>query len=154
MTWDRFEALAAILYERQGRNVMITPRTGDEGIDVLAGRQNQLEVIQCKHTGSDATIDADVIAELLQTFDGFRSRRLRMMRGCNIQPVVVTNGKLTKRALAEARQRDVTIVDTGTIAQLLKRFPCTAAEIEVMNLTRIRTMAALAAKLDALITPS
>jgi hypothetical protein len=151
MTWDRFEALVAILFERQRKNVIITLRTGDEGIDVLAGSPQRLEVIQCKHTACQAAVDADVIAELSQTFDGFRLRRLRTFRGCTIQPVLVTNGQLTRQARTEANRRDIAILDTAKLAELLKKFPCTAAEVEVMNMTRLRSMTELGTRLAKII---
>ena len=36
LSWDRFEALAAVLAKREGSRVILTPRTADEGIDIVS----------------------------------------------------------------------------------------------------------------------
>lgn len=56
LSWQMFEALIAVLYERDSERVILTPHSADHGSDVVAlgwgaGRENVL--IQCKFTKSD-----------------------------------------------------------------------------------------------------
>ena len=69
LTWDRFEALVALLEERSGAQVLLTPKSGDGGIDVVAVRDGQLRLIQCKHTQWSASVDENVIPGILSAFD-------------------------------------------------------------------------------------
>ena len=141
LSWDRFEALGAVLAKLEGGRVILTPRTVDEGIDIVSFTSGVFELIQCKHTQSEAQIDADVIAELLQATDGYRLRRLREFRLLGgIRPVLITNGRLSKRARTEARDRDIRVVDLSALAQRLERFPCTRGDLEAMNSRRISSM--------------
>jgi superfamily II DNA or RNA helicase len=55
-SWQMFEALIAVLYERESERVILTPQSADHGSDVVAlgwgsGRENVL--IQCKFTKND-----------------------------------------------------------------------------------------------------
>ena len=45
-----FEAYIGALYEQQGFEVRITPRSGDKGIDVIAIKDGSYYAIQCKHS--------------------------------------------------------------------------------------------------------
>ncbi len=64
LPWDRFEALVAVLEEKLGSRVLLTPGRGDDKADVLALRGNELRLIQCKHTTWGASIDAGWLADL------------------------------------------------------------------------------------------
>jgi Holliday junction resolvase len=141
LQWDRFEALAAFLQERNGATVILTPRAGDEGVDVISFRRGEFCLVQCKHTRSDSQIDADTIAELLQAIDGYRLRHLRKYRGvCRMRPVLFTNARLSKQMAGVAKQKDITVLDAKEINNLLQRFPCTASDIERMNSRRLLSM--------------
>src|SRR5262245_53146224 len=73
---EHFEALIAALEERHGARVLLTPHTADGGIDVIAVQPQALRLIQCKHTSGDTPVGADVIAEVVAAFDGYRARWL------------------------------------------------------------------------------
>jgi SNF2 family DNA or RNA helicase len=153
LSWDRFEALAAVLAKREGGRVILTPRCADEGIDVVSFASGTFELMQCKHTQTGAQIDADVIAEVLQATDGYRLRRLKEFRRvANIRPVLVTNGRLTRRARAEANDRDIKVVELADLSQRLERFPCTRGDLEAMNSRRISSMSDFRAAVLQIIT--
>ena len=61
MSWERFEALAALLEKKEGRQVILTPKSGDGEIDILAFVGREVRLIQCKHTLWDAQVDHDSI---------------------------------------------------------------------------------------------
>jgi HJR/Mrr/RecB family endonuclease len=154
LEWDRFEALAALLVQRTGAAVILTPRAGDEGVDVISFRDREFGLFQCKHTRSDALIDVDAIAELLQAADGYRLRHLRQYRGtCRMRPMLFTNARLSKQAVTEAKQKDIKILDSKEISDLLRSFPCTVSEIEGMNSRRLLSMQQLHSAIAGLVGP-
>jgi HJR/Mrr/RecB family endonuclease len=149
--FDRFEAMVALIEEKRGARVILTPLSGDDGIDVVAIHEREVRLIQCKHTLWEASVDADVIAEVISAFDGYRARRLRALSArATLWPVLVTNGELTRRARREARARDIELVDGGDLWKLLDATPCTAAEVEAMAARRLASMRDVQAAIDSM----
>lgn len=55
-SWQMFEALIAVLYERESERVILTPQSADHGSDVVAlgwGPKRENVLIQCKFTKND-----------------------------------------------------------------------------------------------------
>ncbi len=151
LTWDRFEALVALLEERSGARVLLTPKSGDGGIDVVAVRNGQLRLIQCKHTQWSASVDENVILEMLSAFDAYRSISAATARGGICRPVLVTNGLPTKTARGQAKERDVDIISCKELVQLLRSIPCTFADIELMERRRLSSLAAVRSELQQMV---
>jgi restriction endonuclease Mrr len=127
----------------------LTPLSGDDGIDVIAIHEREIRLIQCKHTLWDASTDADVIAEVICAFDGYRARRLRPFSGQTaLRPILVTNGDLTRQARGEGQARGIQLVDGAELWQLLDATPCTAAEVEAMAARRLASMRDVQAAID------
>lgn len=56
LSWQMFEALIAVLYERESERVILTTHSADHGADVIAlgwGAHKENVLIQCKHTKND-----------------------------------------------------------------------------------------------------
>jgi len=141
LTPDRFEALIAVLEERQGARVLLTPLAGDGGIDVIAVREREVRLIQCKHTLWDASVDADAVAEVIQAFDGYRARWLRSHgKIYALHPMLVTNGRFTTMAQDAARARDIHLLSANDLWRILDATPCTPADIEFMEGRRLASM--------------
>lgn len=141
LTWERFEALVAVLEERRGARVLLTPRAGDGGIDVIAVHEREIRLIQCKHTIWGVSVDANVLAEVIDASDGYRARYLPILPPTlALSSVLVTNGTFTSAARAEAGSRDVRLVPNAELWQLIEATPCTYAEIEAMNARRLASM--------------
>ena len=69
--------------------------------------------------------DVDVIAEIIQAFDGYRAKRFRAFHGrSTLRATPVTNGKPTARAKREANERDVRIHGGDDLLRLLAAYPC------------------------------
>lgn len=152
LTWDRFEALTAALWQRQGARVILTPKSGDEGVDVIAVRDRTVELLQCKHTLWDAAVDADAIAELIQAFDGYRAKRFRGSSDrLTLRGTLVTNGKLTAHAKQVAQERDIRVYDGDQLLRLLTTHPCTVAEVEAVHGQRLASMRDVQAKITILL---
>lgn len=140
---------------RRGARVFLTPRAGDGGIDVIAVREREIHLIQCKHTLWDANVDANVIAEVISAFDGYRARFLKALpRAFAFCPVLVTNGSFTARARAEVRGRDVQLVANTDLWQLLNETPCTLGDIEAMEGRRLASLRDVQVAIECLVRSS
>jgi HJR/Mrr/RecB family endonuclease len=141
LPWERFEALIALLEEKRGGRVVLTPRAGDDKADVLSVAGSQIRLVQCKHSLWDASVDADALAEVIGAMEIYRARYIRgLPRALTLRPVVVTNGVFTTGARAEARSRDVELVGSNDLCLLLEEMPCTPAEVEAMEERRLASM--------------
>jgi hypothetical protein len=69
----RFEELVAELYERQGFHTVLTPQSGDGGVDVYVVRHDELgsslSVVQCKHHAARRRIGPNLVRELRGTVE-------------------------------------------------------------------------------------
>jgi hypothetical protein len=123
------------------------------GIDVVAVRDGQLRLIQCKHTQWSARVNEDVILEMLSAFDAYRSMLIATARSGVCRPVLVTNGLPTKLARGQAKERDVDIISCQELAELLRSIPCTLADIELMEQRRLSSLAAVRSELQQMGVP-
>ena len=137
---DRFEALVAMTEEKQGGDVILTPVGHDEGIDVVAVRHKEIRLVQCKHTSWGGSIDADVVAELLEGVANYRLRLRHALSGRVIRLVLSTNGKLTRRARQSADQNGVQFIEGSELTRTLSSTPCSAGEVEAMEHRRLSSM--------------
>jgi len=148
LPWDRFEALIALVEGKKGYNVVLTPRSGDYGIDVISKEGCQVFLIQCKHTIWDSNIDADVVSEMLHAFDTYRGKWLRDMGATVLlKPILVTNGKCTNSLIGQAMMHDMDIVSGDKLWHLIRENPCTLAEVEMMENHRKTNMKEVQAEL-------
>ena len=153
LPWDRFEALVALLEEKRGSKTLLTPRAGDDKADVLAVADKQLRIVQCKHSLWEASLDSDVLSEVIGAMEIYRARYLRgLPRDVNVQPVVVTNGAFTHGARDAAQPRDVELVGGPELWSLLEETPCTPAEVEAMEARRLASMGDVQAAIKSLVS--
>jgi len=146
LSWDRFEAFVAVLEEKRGARVILTPRGGDDKADVIAIRENRIRLIQCKHSVLSGYIDADVVAEIIGAMELYRVRHLRdVPASMSLFPVIVCNSAFTSMARRESLDRDVELIGDPELRNLLKQTPCTRAELEVMENRRVESMKELQA---------
>jgi SNF2 family DNA or RNA helicase len=141
LPWDRFESLIALIEQKRGRKVILTPRSGDYGIDVISILGTEVKLIQCKHTCWDANVDIDVVVETINAFDSYRGRWLHgIANRMNLKALLITNGKYTRAAKSHASVSDVQILSDNDLWPLLEDKPCTLGEIEVMENRRMASM--------------
>jgi restriction endonuclease Mrr len=141
LTWNQFEALIAVIEERQGSRAILTPLSGDGGIDVIGIREREIRLVQCKHTLWEESVNADVLAEVMQAFEGYRARWVRPRAATFVlRAVLATNGRFTSKTRAEARGRDIELVDDADLDRLLAAIPCTPGDIEAMEGRRLASM--------------
>jgi len=150
LPWDRFEALVAALLAKDGIDVILTPKAGDEGVDVIGLKYPTVELVQCKHTLWGASVDADTVAEVIQAFDGYRARRFReLARSVVFRMTLVTNGSLTSGCFRAAKERDISVIAGRDLLQRLAAQPCTAADVEEMQNRRLASMRDVQARIAA-----
>jgi len=153
LSWDRFEALIALLEEKRGNRVVLTPRAGDDKADVLAVGHKQVRIVQCKHSLWDAALDADVLAEVVGAIDLYRTKYLKdLPQTLALRPIIVTNGVFTRTARTAARGRDVELVGDPELSKLLEETPCTPAEVEAMEARRLASMRDVQVAIKSLIS--
>lgn len=154
LPWDRFEALIALLEQKRGAQVILTPRGGDDKADVLAVRGSQVRLIQCKHSQWSAYVEADIVAEIMGAMDLYRVRHLQNLPSRVIVfPVIVSNGTFTSMARSEAGNRDVELIGDLDLWELLNATPCTRAEVEVVEDCRLASMKDVQVALKQFVSP-
>ncbi|MBI5018455.1 MAG: restriction endonuclease [Deltaproteobacteria bacterium] len=147
MTWDRFEALAALLEQKEGRDVILTPGSGDQGMDVLSLKDRGVRVIQCKHSSFSAELEEDVLEEMVSAFDGYRARYFAgSMLALNT--VLFTNGVFSRKAKEVARRKSMKLVGGVELKSLLERYPVTLAQVEAAEGCRCSSMRDVARKIE------
>jgi len=147
LPWDRFESLVALLEQKAGRETIVTPSSGDQGIDVLSRQDNNVRIIQCKHSSFAAEIEEEVLGEVLCAFDGYRTRYFAgSMLGMNA--VLVTNGKIPERVQKMAREHGITLICGYNFEKLLSKYPCTLAEVELTEEFRCRSIREVANRIE------
>lgn len=138
LPWDKFEAVIALLESKRGRKTILTPLSGDQGVDVLSWQNKEVRLIQCKHTSFGRDIDEDSIGEILSAFDGYRGRHLADID--QWQTVIATNGKFTEKTKMAARDSGVKLLGPRELDALLAKYPITFAEIEAAERKRCKTI--------------
>jgi hypothetical protein len=138
---EHFEALVAALETQHGAHALLTPYAADGGIDVIAVQSLAIRLIQCKHTQGDTPVEADVIAEVVAAFDGYRGHWLATLAPTrSLRPVIVTNGEFTRRAQKAAAERGIELIAARRLWHLLAASPCTLTDVLVMEDRRLASM--------------
>ena len=141
LPWDRFEALIALLEQKRGAEVVLTPRGGDDKADVIAIKGKHVRVIQCKHSAWSSHVEADVVAEVIGAIDLYRMRHLRSLPAhMSLFPVIVSNGTFTSTARRQALECDVELIGDLELWKLLSQTPCTRGELEAIENRRAESM--------------
>ena len=139
LTCDRFESLIALLEQKDGIKVIVTPKSGDMGIDVVSLGGRQARLIQCKHKRYEGELDCAVISEVINAFDTYRSRFFSGTQ-YNLKPVLATNGRITSVVAGLCRQHEIEVINGAALSSLLDNRHCTHADIEFMEVTRLPSM--------------
>jgi superfamily II DNA or RNA helicase len=138
---EHFEALVAALEAQHGAHVLLTPYAADGGIDVIAIQSRVIRLVQCKHTLWDTHVEADVIAEVVAAFDGYRARWLApLVSTHSLRPVIVTNGEFTRQAQKAAAERGIELIAARQLWRLLVTSPCTLTDVLALAGRRLVSM--------------
>ncbi|HTR24877.1 MAG TPA: SNF2-related protein [Terriglobales bacterium] len=138
LTWDRFESLVALVENKYGRKVWLSPKCGDGGIDVISQFGSQVRLIQCKHSQWTNAVEQQVLEELIASCDAFRASL--QVSGFTFKPVLITNSSVPRSAKEFGFRRDIEVVAIDSFRSYLGDMKCTRAEVEVMERQRYSTL--------------
>lgn len=115
LSWREFELMVGEAYRRNGYQVIETPEGPDGGVDLVARKDGEKYLIQCKHWQS-RKVDVKIVREMLGV----------LSRSGAAGGVIVTTGELTTAARSEAEGQALELIDGNGLQKLL-------AEIEVIS---------------------
>ncbi len=128
MDWRLFEGLAAALWAKQGfTNVYCTPRSGDNGVDVVALKGNEGVLIQTKSSGIDGYKHGwDTVKEVIAGHAYYQRRH----PGVTFQLVGLSNQYFNSHAYENANLNGVMLIGQDELSNLLQRFSVKLADVE------------------------
>ncbi len=128
-----FEAFTAVLFQKMGYTVDLTPFANDKGADVVAQRTEKNLIIQAKQ--STSKLKNDAIQEIV-TARKYYSTIYNII----FDLAVITNCYLGESALLLAESNQVQIFDRNRLIELLDEYEITILDInsaEAQRLTKI-----------------
>ncbi|MDF3981719.1 SNF2-related protein [Luteibacter sp. PPL201] len=135
MDGDSFEVLCRILWEKNGFRAEVTSkRGGDGGIDVVAIKGREGELLQCKSSKA-AELGWDAIKEVSAGAARYQAR----FRGTRFRKVAVTNQGFTRGAVEQAAANRVELVTRHQLEGLLGSHPITNYEFDEALLQGVGT---------------
>ncbi|TAM24356.1 MAG: helicase SNF2 [Candidimonas sp.] len=115
MDGDAFEVFCCLMWSKRGFQASITPkRGGDGGIDVVALKGRDGELLQCKSSKS-AKIGWDAVKEVTAGAACYQSR----FHGTRFRRLAVTNQSFTPSACGQAVANQVELIERPRLEELL-----------------------------------
>ncbi len=108
-TGEDFEQYIATLLSNAGFNIKNTPRSGDQGVDLIASKGSYTFVIQCKYFSKP--VGNKAVQEIIAG---------KVYYNCP-NGVVVTNNNYTASARKLASNADIILTYDGTIVEILNK---------------------------------
>lgn len=120
-----FEVFCSVLWYKQGYLASPTAKAGgDGGIDVVALKGRDGELLQCK-----SSIKADIGWDAIKEVTAGAARYQTRYTGTRMTKVAVTNQRFTSGALIQAEANQVRLVMRGDLENLLGAYPTTDHEL-------------------------
>ncbi len=111
-----FEVLCCLIWNKMGYQSFVTPkRRGDGGVDVVAIKRREGELLQCK-SSIKVEIGWDAIKEVAAGAARYQAR----FAGTRFRKLAVTNQTFTSGAIAQADANNVELVTRQQLAELLE----------------------------------
>ena len=127
MDWRYFECLANVLWSKRGYRCYQTPSSSDNGVDVVALRDNSGALVQAKTSGTDgASLSWDAVKEVV-TGAAFYQRR---HPGVDFAKVCITNQFFNVQAHENAALNSVQLLEQTHLTEMLEQHTVTMGEIE------------------------
>jgi SNF2 family DNA or RNA helicase/HJR/Mrr/RecB family endonuclease len=121
-----FEVLCQLVWSKQGFQATLTPKKGgDGGIDVIAFKGRDGELLQCKSSINEG-IGWDAIKEVTAGAARYRAK----FAGTRFKKVAVTNQWFNDNALSQAEANQVGLIQRKELEELLSRHPITNHEFD------------------------
>lgn len=121
-----FEVFCCLLWQKRGFQAFLTPkRGGDGGVDVVALRGSEGELLQCK-SSVNAKIGWDAIKDVSTGAAQYQAR----YAGTRLRRIAVTNQDFTSAAIAQAESNKAELVTRKLLAEYLGAHPLTNHELD------------------------
>jgi HJR/Mrr/RecB family endonuclease len=112
---------------RDRLRTLMTQKTGDGGVDVVAIHGNRGALIQCKSFGNEnKQMGWDVIKDVSAGATAYTAR----YPGVDFELVAATNRKFNETARQQASVLNVRLVEAGDLAGLLCAYPTKRGELD------------------------
>jgi len=126
MDGDGFEVFCCLLWSKQGYLATITPKGGgDGGIDIVALKGREGDLMQCKSSKS-AHIGWDAVKEVAAGAARYQARFM----GTRLRRLAVTNQYFTAGAQVQAEANQVELVVRSNLEEFLGAHPITNHEFD------------------------
>lgn len=129
-----FESLVACILEAEGYEAILTTRSGDQGADVIGFYDNQLWLIQVKHTFKGGIIGREAISDILAASDNY-SEHIKY----SARLLAITNGTFDRDAKTEANHLGVSLIDRRELMERLRSVKVTPAAVRLKETERCVT---------------
>jgi SNF2 family DNA or RNA helicase/Holliday junction resolvase len=126
---SEFEILISKLYERQGYEVYPTVQSGDNGVDVVAIKDNKLTLIQCKQLKKEK-LPRKAINEV---FGGKNIYANKLGKKVKELIVVTTAKRITNQTQELAKQNKVKVILKDKLSKMLEKHQVYYSEIDIEN---------------------
>jgi HJR/Mrr/RecB family endonuclease len=114
-----FEVLCMILWSKKGYISQVTPKKGgDGGIDVLAVKGKEGELLQCK-SSSGGEVGWDAVKEVTAGSPRYQAG----YPGTLFRKIIITNQRFNANAHSQAELNRVIALERRTVSELLTKFP-------------------------------
>lgn len=120
-----FECLCERLWLKQGYSVYRTPTSGDGGVDVVAFRDGEGYLIQCKTTASGKSLGWAGIKDVIAGATAYRLKH----PGVKFRLAAATNATFNTSARQQAAVNGVELYEVSELVSLLERHPTNLAEL-------------------------
>jgi HJR/Mrr/RecB family endonuclease len=129
MDWKHFECLTGVLWSKRGYECYRTPGSNDNGVDVVALKIDEGQLVQAKTSGTDgAELNWDAVKEVVGG-EAFYKRRHPFVK---FDKVCITNQFFNRQARENAALNSVELLDQTHLDSLLKKHIVTMYEVEKM----------------------
>jgi superfamily II DNA or RNA helicase len=138
LPWRLFEALVALLYERNAQRVILTPGVSDHGCDVVVlgwGAQRENVLIQCKATSHDE-LDSELAVREVEGARPYYESALGV--SFHQRCLHTTARRLSKRTLHAARICKISVHDRAWLSAELGRSKISLADLLAKDAIRER----------------
>ncbi|MCL2790231.1 MAG: restriction endonuclease [Desulfobulbus sp.] len=121
-----FEALTVAIWGKRGFTCVLTPPSGDQGIDVVAIQGEEGVLIQVKKASEDRALGWDAVKEVVAGEAYYRQQH----PGINFQKIALTNQLFNDAAREQARLNDVELLEQAWLEQSLGEYAIMMSELE------------------------
>lgn len=114
MTWEEFEILIKILFEKQNFIVSSTSRTNDGGIDLIANKDDLIfqgkYIIQCKKYSGNNKVGVRDVRDLYGVVNAERA----------IKGIIITTTDFTEEAIKFANGKQIDLINRSKLMNLIQ----------------------------------